>query len=87
MSGLFQEVSHLIITDCDLRVVVSYPGNANELTAELEYLHRVVTGSDRSSAISESGSLLFIVGWRDPTAGTIDWWGYIYRISGWERLP
>src|SRR5437879_6355436 len=25
-SGLFQEVSHLLITDCDLRVLVSYPG-------------------------------------------------------------
>jgi hypothetical protein len=34
-SGLFQEVSHLLITDCDLRVLVSYPNRDDELSIVL----------------------------------------------------
>src|SRR5438309_6138042 len=61
-SGLFQEVSHLLITDCDLRVLVSYPNDPDaELSYQLKYLHEVIKGNDRSDQISEASSFLFIV--------------------------
>jgi len=85
-SGLFQELSHLLITDCDLRVLVSYPGSEDELNFQLQYLHSVVAGSDRASGIAASHSLLLIVGWRDTTKGTIEWWGYVYEEPAWLRL-
>ena len=85
-SGLFQELGHLLITDCDFRVFVSYPGNTNDLDAELQYLHSIVAGSDRAEDIAAARSLLFIVGWRDTTKGTIEWWGYVYEQPAWRRL-
>lgn len=85
-SGLFQELSHLLITDSDLRVLVSYPGNVDELNSELQYLHSIVAGSDRAGDIGAAHSLLFIVGWRDKTKGTIEWWGYVYEQPAWRRL-
>ena len=86
LSGLFQEVSHLLITDCDLRVLVSYPGNDAELNYQLQYLHSIVAGSDRASTVAASQSFLFIVGWRDTTKGTIEWWGYVYEPTTWRRI-
>ena len=86
LSGLFQELSHLLIIDCDLRVLVSYPDNENELSSQLKYLHSIVAGSDRAGAIAASHSLLFIVGWRNTTKGTIEWWGYVYEQPAWRRF-
>lgn len=86
LSGLFQELSHLLITDCDLRVLVSYPGNEDELNSQLSYLHSIVAGTDRASAIAASHSLLFIVGWRDTAIGSIDWWAYVYEQPAWRRI-
>ena len=85
-SGLFQEVSHLLITDCDLRVVVSYPGNHDDFDSELEYLHRIIAGTDRSAQIAATGAFLFIAGWRHVEYGTIEWWGYVYEHKHWRRL-
>ena len=84
LSGLFQELSHLLVTDCDLRVLVSYPDNESELNSQLQYLHSIVAGSDRASTIAASQSLLFIVGWRDATK--IEWWGYVYEPTNWRRI-
>lgn len=84
-SGLFQEVSHLLITDCDLRVVVSYPGNPDELRNQLEYLRTVIAGSDRSKQIADSGAFLFIAGWRDVQTA-ISWHGYIFEDIQWRKL-
>ena len=85
-SGLFQEVSHLLITDCDLRVVVSYPGNRDELDSQLQYLHNIIAGTDRSDQIAETGAFLFIAGWRYEEKGTIEWEGYVYERTQWRKL-
>jgi hypothetical protein len=83
-SGLFQEVSHLLITDCDLRVLVSYPNRDDELKQQLIYLHEIIKGSDRSNQISETASFLFIVDM--GTFPSFDWWGYIYKNDDWQKL-
>lgn len=85
-SGLFQEVSHLLITDCDLRVLVSYAGEASCRDGELECLHRLIRGSDRSARVAESASFLFIIGNRDPQKTKAIWTGYFYQESGWKRV-
>jgi hypothetical protein len=85
-SGLFQEVSHLLITDCDLRVVVTYPGNPEELNVQLKYLHKIIAETDRSDRIAENSSFLFIAGWRDIAGGAIEWWGFIYDRTQWRRI-
>ena len=82
-SGLFQEVSHLLITDCDLRVLVSYPNSDDELERQLAYLGEIINGSDRSSQISEASSFLFIV---DMGNNSIDFWGYVFKKDGWQKL-
>jgi hypothetical protein len=85
-SGLFQEVSHLLITDCDLRVLVSYPNNEDDLNYQLVYLHSIIAGTDRSDQIADNEAFLFIVGWCDVKKGIIDWRGYVYERTGWRKL-
>jgi len=85
-SGLFQEVSHLLITDCDLRVVVSYPNNPDELASQLKYLYSIIADTDRSDQIAETGAFLFIAGRRDITEHTIEWSGYVYERTEWRKL-
>lgn len=82
-SGLFQEVSHLLITDCDLRVLVSYPENEADLDFQLTYLHKVIAGSDRSSQISDTSSFLFVV---DTVGKFLEWQAYIYKSDAWQKL-
>ena len=83
-SGLFQEVSHLLITDCDLRVLVSYPNDEDELKPQLEYLHEVISGSDRSHQIAKDSSFLFIV--EVGTMTCLDWRGYVYKDDAWQII-
>jgi hypothetical protein len=85
-SGLFQEVSHLLITDCDLRVVVTYPSNSEELDTQLMYLHRIIAGTDRSENIANNGAFLFIAGWRDAAGAKINWSGFIYGLTRWCQI-
>jgi hypothetical protein len=83
-SGLFQEVSHLMITDCDLRVVVTYPANGDELGTQLKYLHRIIAETDRTDHIAQSEGFLFIAGWRDAHAANIEWSGFVYDRTEWR---
>lgn len=78
-SGLFKEVSHLLITNCDLRVLVSYP--IYEGDEELEYLHNVIIGNRQSKIISEDESFLIIFGYIDFT-----WEGFVYKDDGWKSI-
>jgi len=82
-SGLFKEVSHLLIIDCDLRVLVTYPTSDTALIAQLDGLRSMVNGSDRAQVISESGSLLIIAGSR---RSGVDWHGYVFARDKWIDL-
>lgn len=84
-SGLFQEVSHLLITDCDLRVLVSYPESESDLDYQKRYLHEIINGTDRSKQISEAASFLFIV--EAGTPDTFAWDAYLFRSDDWQSLP
>ena len=82
-SGLFRELSHLLITDCDLRVLVSYTNDPERVKRECAVLHRIVSGSDRARAISDAGSLLFIIGSGYLENAPVVWQAFVYSTEGW----
>lgn len=83
--GLYQEVSHLLITNCDLRVLVTYPNDSatNPRTKkEMDYLHEIIRGSRQGESISTDESFLLIFGYENG----FSWEGYIYKQTGWINL-
>ncbi len=78
-SGLYQEVSHLLITNCKLKVLVSYP---NEAEKELPYLHEIIKGTRHSKEISDKENFLIIFGYEN----NFEWEGYIYKENKWLKI-
>ena len=75
----------MLITDCDLRVLVSFPEREADMNYQLDYLHQVIKETDRSDQISESYGFLFIV---DTTGKILEkWQGYVYRKDAWQKIP
>jgi hypothetical protein len=79
-SGLFKEVSHLLLINCDLRVLVVYPDG--EVNVELDYLHKVISGNRSSMSFSQDESFLIIFGYEDG----FRWKGMIYKTDKWTLL-
>lgn len=79
-SGLYQEVSHLLITNCELKVLVTYPDY--EPDDELEYLHEIIKGTRHSKELSEKENFLIIFGYENG----FEWQGYIYNSEDWLKL-
>lgn len=81
-SGLYQEVSHLLITHCDLRVLVAYPNNDTQEKNELDYLLKIIKGNRSSQSISDSESFLIIFGYENGFA----WQGLVFKEHGWKLI-
>lgn len=81
-SGLYQEVSHLLITNSDLKVLVTYPNTDEEAEEGLQYLHKVINGNRHSRTLNEEESFLIIFG---SESGFI-WEGYVYKESEWKQI-
>ncbi|HCS21261.1 MAG TPA: hypothetical protein DIW47_11990 [Bacteroidetes bacterium] len=77
---LYQEVSHLLITNCDLKVLVTYPPDNFENI--LDYLHKIISGNRQSVSISEEESFLLILGWE----GNFSWEGYVFKNDNWKQI-
>jgi len=75
-TGLFQEVSHLLITRADLRVLVSYPNNEDELRTELINLGKIISDSDLGKS---DPNFLLITGQRDNLKTQINWSAFSYQ--------
>ena len=80
-SGLYQEASHLLIMDADLRVLVTYPLGDGIEDLELESVRSLIDGSRHAQRISDEESFLLILG-SEP----FDWEGFVYKTNGWLRL-
>lgn len=79
-SGLYQEVSHLLLINADLKVLVTYP---NEDTAdELKYLHEIISSNRQSKLISADESFLLIFGYEKG----FEWEGFIYKEDNWRQI-
>ncbi|WP_434999776.1 hypothetical protein ACRZ5S_18170 [Vibrio scophthalmi] len=81
-SGLFQEVAHLLLINCDLKVVVSYPPDEISESQELDYLHGIISASKVAEEISNNKSFLFIMGHAVP----YKWVAWQYNKSGWIKI-
>ncbi len=79
-SGLFQEISHLLITTCDLRVLVTYPNQ--DTTAELAYLHSIISGNRSAATFSQDESILIIFGYETG----FEWKGLVYKLDSWKAI-
>lgn len=80
MSGLYQEISHLLITNCDLKVLVTYPNGDTE--NELKYLHKIISGSRQSKLLSDEENFLIIFGYEND----FSWDGYVYKTDHWKQI-
>lgn len=78
--ALYQEVSHLLIVNADLKVLVSYPNK--DAYAELKYLHEIIRGNRQSKAIADNESFLIIFGYEN----NFIWEGLVYKEEGWKRI-
>jgi hypothetical protein len=79
-SGLYQEVSHLLIINCDLRVLVAYPNY--EPDEMLSQLHEIIKGNRNSIENSDKENFLIIFGYHTGFA----WEGYVYKENDWKKL-
>jgi hypothetical protein len=78
-SGLYREVSNLLITNCDLKVLVTYPNDDGR--EQLDYLRKVIQGSRQSQTISDDECFLVIFGFESD----FSWDGYVYKQDNWKR--
>jgi hypothetical protein len=81
LSGLFQEVSHLLITRADLRVLVTYP-ESEDLERELRNLAKIISDSDLANS---DPAFVLITGKRVNAKTDIEWRAFTYQ--GNELLP
>ena len=79
-SGLFQEVAHLLITNCDLKVLVTYPDDDGQ--TELENLHGVIRDTRHATKLSDEESFLIIFG---SETGFL-WEGYVFKKDNWKQI-
>lgn len=79
-SGLFQEVSHLLLTNCELRVLVSYPNG--DYKPELDYLHKIIKSSSQEELISQKENFLIILG----SETNFQWQAFYYKTADWKEI-
>jgi hypothetical protein len=77
---LYEEISHLLLIQADLRVVVSYPpGDGEDL---LPYFHSIIAGSSSAEILHDQAGFLMILGHRDPFA----WRGLVFTRERWLEI-
>lgn len=81
-SGLYKETSHLLLLNCELRVLVSYPDD--DSVGMRESLHSVIKACRVSDQVSEEGSFLAIFGYQVDS--NLEWEGFVYRDGDWEQI-
>lgn len=81
-SQLFQEVSHLLLTQAPLRVLVSYPDTDNNEEIQLNKLHEIIKGRSDEEQIAQDESFLLIFGYEND----FSWKGLIYNSEDWKVL-
>jgi len=78
--SLHQEIAHLLITICDLRVLVAYPDST--IDSILDYLHQIVSSNRNAVTLSQEESILLIFGYETD----FRWEGRVYKSEGWKKL-
>ncbi len=79
-AGLYQEVSHLLITNSDLRILVTYPNRDPE--EQLTYLHGITASTELSDDIAERQNFLIILGYQEGFRRQ----GRVFNLKNWTIL-
>lgn len=79
---LYQEVSHLLITDCDLKVLITYPNSINQRDKIYFSLFQIIKSSKRHNEISDNSSFIIINGYDEGSK----WDGYIFKENTWKII-
>jgi hypothetical protein len=77
-SGLYQEVSHLLLLNCDLKVLVAYPNNEGDEKKELINLHKIISSNRQSKIISEEEGFLILFCHEHSDNKLYKWKGWVY---------
>lgn len=84
---LAEEMSHLMLLDTDLRVLVTYsPERESTLEQYLAELHSLISLSDRAQRYDDERSILVIIGWINDAEGSLYWRAYSYTRNAWVVL-
>jgi hypothetical protein len=80
---LYEEISHLLILDSLLSVVVTYPpkGDFKDLP-HLPYFHSIIKDSPRANELDENENFLLIFGYPEP----LEWRGLVYKNDCWKEI-
>ncbi len=79
--GVLEELSHLLILNSELRVLVIYP-NDTPWDALKEY-HEIIKSVDNNNEILISGGFLIICGYENK----FEWEGFIYNgTEQWQKI-
>lgn len=79
-NNLYQEVAHLLITRCNLRVLVTYPQYEKEPVSD--YLHEIISSCSIATEISKKENFLLIFGYEKGH----EWEGWIYKKNKWKLI-
>jgi len=79
-SGLYQEVSHLLLINSDLKVLVTYPNS--DTTREMNYLHSIIRGTSVQKRLSDDESFLIIFGYETD----FKWEAFVYKEDRWKQI-
>lgn len=86
-SGLYKEVGHLLLIDCDLRVLITYPpANHSGVEPELTRLAAIIEQSGKADVISINDSFLLIFGSKLKDDKRIRWSAQSFRYGKWVEL-
>jgi hypothetical protein len=86
-SGLYKEVGHLLILDCDLRVLVTYPPEQHTgVELVLSGLSSIIEQSGKSDLLSEHESFLLIFGFKLNDDPNIRWSARVFKEGQWAEL-
>ena len=86
--NLYVEFSHLLLTNCELRVLVAYPNDYDKDKKDvLTYLSKII--STNPSVKVENESILLIFGVKEKTINNswrFFWEGHEYKEMKWEII-
>jgi len=77
---IYEEISHLLITNCLLKVFVTYP-NSNAINV-LYQINEIIKDTRFSLDLDMNNNFLVIFGYEN----NFIWEGYIYKESGWKKI-
>ncbi len=84
-SGLYKEVSHLLLINSGLKVLITYPIyeiDEDPTINEMNYLHEIINKTSIQHELSERESFLLIFG---SEAGFV-WDAFVFKEENWKRI-